>query len=252
MVGERRRRTIGRFRLTAGAAGLLWALATGAPAVADHLFHSGILGQKDADYWARSAMAIAEVVVSGQFVAVCDEEFGTTPPWWQPRYVTARFKVDEVFKAPFPASDGIEIQVDRDMLVYPGEDIARYHKREQLRRDRHAHIQEINALLELMDRVPEFYALGPEAVAAAEALQRRLAAVLRARVIPNTSMVADGPFFYDLEGAVIRQHETYVLVLFNRTDGWYRLEDAWGHDVYWGDEAEQMLEALRPYGPAQR
>ena len=78
---------------------LLCGCVLAVPAPADHLFSTGILGQMDAAYWARSAMATAELVVAGEFVAVCDEEFGTVPVWGQSRYATTRFRVDETFKA---------------------------------------------------------------------------------------------------------------------------------------------------------
>ena len=62
------------------------------------------------------------------------------------------------------------------------------------------------------------------------------------------------PSFYEL-GGVIRQNETYVLVLRARDDGrygraedgQYRLDEDYAHDIYWGNEMAHMADALRAY-----
>jgi len=123
-----------------GAALLMCVCVLSVPAAADHLFRSGIMGQLDAAHWARWAMEMDEVVVAGEFVAVCDEEFGTAVVWGQSRYVTARFRVDEAFKGA-RRGDIVEVQVKDDMLVYPGEDITRYRKRHETHENLGAQIE---------------------------------------------------------------------------------------------------------------
>ncbi|MYA18415.1 MAG: hypothetical protein F4Z28_17425 [Gammaproteobacteria bacterium] len=214
---------------------------------ADHLFHSNIYPGFGAEEWAKMSMENADLIALGEFVSVCDDEF-EKPPLRNFRLVTARFEIEELFKATnesHKVGTTVDVQIVGDMLIYPGEKITRYQKREEQReaisdrkdaiRKRLDDIENGRQLLDSAGITDDEHELRAEL---ADLIDRSL------NTPPNILAVLDQPSFYDV-GGMIEPDVKYVIALWLEDDGSYLLTESYDRDIFWGEEAEQMADAFR-------
>ena len=230
----------------------LWALvlicgAWGSCAYADHLFQSDIFPDFGAEEWAEMSMDYADLIAVGEFVSVCDPGFGTSP-LRDFRLVTAKFKIEELFKDTRGSSEVgtiVDVQVVGDMLIYPGERITRYQKRKELRQEINDRRDTVMKMLEGIDMEPHKRAQGI-ANNRERDLQDELADINRRLLSVPPSMLAvfHQPSFYEV-GGMIEPNVKYVVALWLEDDGSFLLAESYDRDIFWGVEAEQMEEAFR-------
>ena len=230
----------------------VWALvlicgAWGSRACADHLFQSDIFPDYRAAEWAKMSMDYADLIAVGEFVSVCDPGFGKSP-LRDRRLVTAKFKIEELFKDTSGSSEVgtiVDIQVEGDMLIYPGERITRYQKRKELR-------QEINDRKHAIRKRLEDIENGRDPVESAgvsydeQELRTELAELVDRSLNTPPSMLAvfHQPSFYEV-GGMIEPNVKYVVALWLEDDGSFLLAESYDRDIFWGEEAQQMAEAFR-------
>ena len=230
----------------------LWALvlicgAWGSRACADHLFQSDIFPDYRAAEWAKRSMDYADLIAVGKFVSVCDPGFGKSP-LRDFRVMTAKFKIEELFKDTRGSSEVgtvVDVQVEGDMLIYPGERITRYQKRKERR-------QEIDGLIEAVEKRLDDIENGWDLVESAgvrydeQELRTELAELIHESLNTPPSMLAvfHQPSFYEV-GGMIEPNVKYVVALWLEDDGSFLLAESYDRDIFWGEEAEQMAEAFR-------
>lgn len=187
------------------------------------------------------------IVVSGEFVGFPEDAAGDITKSG-PREVVIPFAVSRAYKS-YRRLDTIQVQLDADMLRYPGTDISRYNKRLDVRR-RHAawrarfdrqmaELREAqhNGLVtarEFRDKESELLAIHDAVVAEAVNIPVRRVVVLH------------GETFHDLGGA-IKPDEQYLLGLdWSRGDpGVFVLPDVPGdRNIFWGPMRDEVVAAL--------
>ena len=194
-----------------------------------------------------------EFVVFGKFVGFPEDAAGDLS-MDGPKVVVMPFAVSRVFKMSLPLGT-IQIQLNADMLRYPGEEISRYSAR-------HEFWEQYAAWLEQLDRqMTDLREAQQNGFITAQEYQQKEAELLaiqeavHAEVgnVPNRFVgVIHGETFYDLGGA-IRPDEQYLVGLdWSREDpSIFVLPDVPGdRNIFWGqmrDELATLLErADRP------
>lgn len=210
---------------------------------ADHLFHSDIYPNFGAEQWARISMDHADLIALGEFVSVCDTEFGKSP-LRDFRLLTAKFRIEELYKGTSETGTTVDIQVVGDMLVYPGETITRYQKRKEIRQDINDRKDTIRKRLDDINNRGVIESVQDNNDE--EKLRAELAVLVRRSLDtpPRILAVLDQPSFYEV-GGMIEPNVQYVIALWIEDDGSYLLAESYDRNIFWGEEAEQMADAFR-------
>ncbi len=211
----------------------------------DHVGHTKIV-PSSRDY-ATALLADYDLVALGVF-----EDFPQPEPdqfkSLAPGETKVRFKIEKLYKG--SAGDSIDVSLNRDMLIYPGESVSRYAKRQQMRQS------QISAESTL-DR--EFAQLEEALRTGATTRQQYDEKLARLKIAKNnlvreslaTSTRTVRPLhtttFYDLAGA-IRPDVEFLIGVTRSVEhvNVYALEEVptKGANIFWGEVLEDVSRAL--------
>ena len=188
--------------------------------------------------------------VDGEFYNIPDESAEDVLVQ-HPKKVSLKFRVSKVLKG--NAFGMIEVELNSDMLVFPGEGISRYAKRRQ---QIQAQSEELQPILDALDLLNAKLDAGEIDEQAFYSEQSRLWSVFRERsgevigkeTATRSLTVLDGESFYD-HGGAIKENEPYLMQLqpiAGRQNAYY-LREVLGldTDLYWGEKREDVLMALK-------
>jgi len=165
-----------------------------------------------------------------------------------PRQVTLSFRVSQVYKGSATDGSSVRIELNSDMLVYPGDDVSRYSKRLDVRRNRREELGLIRSQLAALDDAKRTGALSERQHANERARLDSRAAELAQQPLDTSSrmaFVSHGGTFYDI--GAITEGELYLVGLeaISTREGTYGLDDlATNRNIFWGELADDVADAL--------
>ena len=188
-----------------------------------------------------------ELVAVGEFDPLPGASPGD-PSVFEPGNVVVGFRVLESYRG--TASDSIEIELNNGMLIFPGEDLSRYTKRQQVRRDQMAESEVIRQELATLERSLE---AGEITLREYEDETTRISALeeqlVKDRLATSTRQVfvTHTETFYDLGGA-IRLNESYLVGVSRTLDRFnvYALDEVPQSttNIFWGETRDDVIAAL--------
>ncbi len=156
-----------------------------------------------------------------------------------------RFRIHKLYKG--PAKDAVNIRLTRDMLVFPGEDISRYLKREQILDQQE---KDLKPIREHLDALSETYEAGVIDRREYETESSRLESMVRKRIDRDGlasgrvfSFISHGTTFYERDGA-IRVGQKYLIGVNRIPDSGrvYALDSVFSDSrIYWGEMRDYIL-----------
>ena len=156
-----------------------------------------------------------------------------------------RFRIHQLFKG--IAKDSVDIQLTRDMLVFPGEDTSRYLKREQILDLR---AKDLKPIREQLDALLESFEAGVIDRAEYEGESSRLENMVIERIERDGLasghvfyFVSHGTTFYECEGA-IRPGQRYLIGVNRIPDAGnvYTLDAVFSNSrIHWGEMRDYIL-----------
>ena len=166
----------------------------------------------------------------------------------EPKKVSLNFKVAKWFNEHVPGV--IKIELNSDMLIFPGGAVSRYAKRQQVIEDQ---VEELQPIWESLEILKAEYNGGTIDQPTFGLEQNRLQALLleksrdHVRVASRSLTVIDGETVYDYDGA-ITENERYLVRVHPVVgkQGAYFLREVLGLDttIYWGERRTDILNAL--------
>ena len=201
---------------------------------------------------ARALPAVFEVVVDGEFFDL-PAASGVDPESLNPRDETVGFRVMEVYKGQVPES--IEVELNSDLLVFPGEDLSRLAKRQEAI---DAADREHQLVSESLDALQASFNAGGMSKRLFDSERERLQGLRDLhrnkyfsykRRYEGTGMYDPTALqsFFDM-GFAIREHERYLIGMEPIPDrtGLYRMMgDHLNPLFFWGEMREDVITALQ-------
>ena len=185
-----------------------------------------------------------ELVADGEFFALPDAS-GDDLSALNPENVLVRFRILDLYQGSAP--NCVEIELINDMLIFPGEDVSRFSKRQQVLVAQIAEQQAIREQLAILERT---FGAGEIALLEYENETARLAVLkeqqIREFLATSTRQIGlvHGKTFHDRGGA-IRPNERYLIGvnrILDRTHV-YRLDEHTTH-IFWGETRDDLIAAL--------
>lgn len=201
--------------------------------------------------WADRLLDAYDLVAVGRFEDIPDFS-GNVEDLVSRQDVTVVFAIRRIYKGPASNGSRIAVQVQNEMLAYPGESVSRYAWRlnYQLELGR-AVAETMNQLADLERRLEEGAIDTLEYDAERERLERlgeeQLAAEIRAPTEVHLTLHSES--FYDLDGAIAPNAAEYLVGLDaipGETESYRLSEYPLGKPsgIYWGVMAEDVTGAL--------
>ena len=185
-----------------------------------------------------------ELVADGEFYALPDASSDELSAL-NPENVLVRFRILDLYRGSAP--NFVEIELINDMLIFPGGDVSRHTKRQQVRDAQFSELQAIREQLAVLERAFE---AGEIALLEYENETARLAVLeeqlVRERLATSRRqfLVVHGKTFYDRGGA-IRPNQRYLIGV-NRIPHRahvYRLDED-TINIFWGEMRDDLVAAL--------
>ena len=188
-----------------------------------------------------------EVVADGEFFAVADPSPEDVRSLKR-QSVRVKFRVRELYKG--TVTDPVDVELVNDMLVLPGENVARYVKRRQILDQRRL---DLKPVWKQKEDLEHSYRTGEMDRRTYEAERDRLSALVAQRI--RRDGLADGHIrvgaihgetFYDVGGA-IRPGQKYLIGVNRKPDSkdvYVLEEDPNMNNIYWGEMRDYVLPAL--------
>ena len=185
-----------------------------------------------------------ELVADGEFFALPNASRDDLSAL-NPENVLVRFRILDLYQGSVP--DFVEIELINDMLIFPGEDVSRFTKRQEVLDAQIAERQVIRERLAILERAFE---AGEIALLEYENETARLAVLdeqqIKESLATSTRQIGlvHGRTFHDRGGA-IRPNERYLIGvnrILDRTHV-YRLEEHTTH-IFWGEMRDDLICAL--------
>lgn len=208
--------------------------------------HSLVVSGYGPSSYAKELLDHFELVADGEFYAIpasTPEELRAL----ERGEVVVKFRIRKLYKG--AAADSIGIQMDIDMLVYPGTSMSRHVMRQQIIAKQDEDLKPFREEYEAAESAyeageieePEYYRVLGRYLELAKARESRDGLIGRRRF----RGIVDGVTFFD-KGGAIRAGEKY-LVGVNSVQGpadVYLLTEYDRSRIYWGEMREHVLSAL--------
>lgn len=220
-----------------------------------HGWRSGLAADTpgSATQYARMMMRWAQLVARGRFDSHCGGlPSGPTvgaagrrstlrPPHPARDRLESTFVVEELFKGD-PRVPTVSIEISADVLVYPGSDATRYEMRQALADAVDREMADLVARMESMNPLPD---TAVERALVVD-MEEKLASLIQAynALEPKTIAFSNGKGLWEL-GGVIRCGSPYLLAVSPDDRGKYTLGDEFDGTIWWGEEADRIVESLR-------
>lgn len=163
-------------------------------------------------------------------------------------YVIISFQIEKLYKG--DVAESIKIELPSDMLVFPGEDISRYVKREQIKAEQYAEIQPIIDELRALRLAMEAGQIDPQEYRKQrDNLDELVNGRRRQDGLPDAALpwtAIDYETFYD-KGGAIRPNQKFLIGLKNTPSGndVYKLEEhPDSSSIFWGEMRDYILPGL--------
>jgi hypothetical protein len=193
-----------------------------------------------------------DLVAMGQFIDVSQVDSDGRHTL-RSRTVTVPFRIQDLYSGVESEGSVIHVQLNSDMLVFPGEAISRYAKRQE------AHAEFARRMVEIAGERSELDAANRAGAMSDEQYEGETARLDVEVMELNEELRAfgargafssHGRTFYDLGGA-IREGELYLIAVANieGEEGTYLLDDLpTTTNLFWGEKREDVLAELRSRG----